>query len=159
VPKGMETPLDPLFYSDGEDAAESVWERVRASSAEKPRRLGRANARGAQPPPGAGRLARGRVGGGGRAPCHWLGRVGRPLPAGRRQPAEPAAPALGGRRAPGAAHVDRGAQGRARRARGERGAAPARAVAVAVTAVEAMCAQYVRLLRLGAPHDERTWRK
>jgi hypothetical protein len=43
VPKGMESPLDPLFYSDGEDAAESVWERVRAS-AERPRRLGRANA-------------------------------------------------------------------------------------------------------------------
>ena len=44
VPKGMETPLDPLFYSDGEDAAESVWARVRASSEERPRRLGRANA-------------------------------------------------------------------------------------------------------------------
>jgi hypothetical protein len=50
-------------------------------------------------------FARGRVGGGGRAPGHGLGGVGRPLPAGRGRPAEPAAPALRGGGAPGAAPV------------------------------------------------------
>ena len=44
VSPGMESPLDPLFYTDGGDATDSAWERVRAASAEKPRRLGRANA-------------------------------------------------------------------------------------------------------------------
>ena len=44
VPKGMESPLDPLVYAETDEAINSVWERVRASSAERPRRLGRANA-------------------------------------------------------------------------------------------------------------------
>jgi hypothetical protein len=43
VPKGMESPLDPLVHSEIDDEISNVWERVRAS-AEKPRRLGRANA-------------------------------------------------------------------------------------------------------------------
>jgi hypothetical protein len=42
VPKGMESPLDPLFYAKSDEAVNTVWERVRAS-AERPRRLGRAN--------------------------------------------------------------------------------------------------------------------
>jgi hypothetical protein len=44
VPKGMESPLDPLFHGETDEAINSVWERVRASSAERQRRLGRANA-------------------------------------------------------------------------------------------------------------------
>lgn len=43
VLKGMESPLDPLLYCDGEEEAENVWDRVRAST-ERPRRLGRVNA-------------------------------------------------------------------------------------------------------------------
>jgi hypothetical protein len=40
----MESPLDPLLLADGGDAAAgNIWERVRAS-AERPCRLGRANA-------------------------------------------------------------------------------------------------------------------
>ena len=43
VPKGMESPLDPLVHSESVEEINNVWERVRAS-AEQPRRLGRANA-------------------------------------------------------------------------------------------------------------------
>jgi hypothetical protein len=42
VPKGAESPLDPLFTVGGLEAFASVWERVR--SPVRPRRLGRANA-------------------------------------------------------------------------------------------------------------------
>jgi hypothetical protein len=111
APKGMESPLDPLFYSDGGDATESAWERVRAASAERPCSLGRANALVARSllAPDASLEGASAAAVALRA-TGWVAWVDRCLavPAGRGQPAEPAAPALRGGGAPGAAPVDRG---------------------------------------------------
>jgi hypothetical protein len=50
VPKGAESPLDPLFTVGGLDTFASIWERVRAGA--PTRRLGRANALVARSPMG-----------------------------------------------------------------------------------------------------------
>jgi hypothetical protein len=81
--------------------------RPRAASA-APTRLSRA---------ASWRRSRGRGRRRRRAPGHWLGRVGRPLPARRGQPASPAAPTLRRRGAPAAAPAARGALGGPHRAR------------------------------------------
>jgi hypothetical protein len=136
VPKGAESPLDVLLPAhSGDDAA--LWERLRtAHTPPRPRQ----RPRRAQPP-GAGRLHRGRVGRRRRAQGHRLGRVGRPLPARRGQPALPAAPALRGRGAPAAAPVARGAFGGPHRARrGDRAGALAVAAVAAVARAPWWCA-------------------
>jgi hypothetical protein len=99
VPQGVESPLDVLLPAHGDDAAaEALWERLRTAPP-RPRQRPRC----AQPPLGARRLPyRGRGRRRRRAPGHWLCRVGRPLPAGRGQPAPPAALALRRRGAPAA---------------------------------------------------------
>jgi hypothetical protein len=128
VPKGMESPLDPLVYAKSNEAVNNVWERVRAS-AERPRRLGRANALvarnlllGPEIPSLEGKSAAAVA----LRATGWVAWVDRCLLG---------EGSLRGGGAPGAAHVDRGAQEWARRARGGGGAA-ADAVAVAVAVVD-----------------------